>query len=336
MDALADPRIAPDATSGAEPDAVSAVGVAATARQSRYAPRHPLQLARTVAPLARGGDGPCFRRTATGAWITMRTPLGPATLHLEQESSGVLATAWGAGSDWALDGVPELLGARDDWSDIDLTPSPLLTEVRRRNPGLRLSRNRLVLEMLVPSILEQKVTAVEAWRAWRMLVRRHGEAAPGPAPDGMVVAPTAEAWRLIPSWEWHTAGVGPQRSETAVRASRVAAALERTVTGAGDVLGESAEASARLRSLPGIGVWTAAEVTSRAHGDPDAVSVGDYHLASTVGMALTGTPVDDAGMLELLSPWVGQRQRVLRLILASGIHKPRRGPKITIQDHRRH
>ncbi|MBG6237464.1 3-methyladenine DNA glycosylase/8-oxoguanine DNA glycosylase [Mycetocola sp. CAN_C7] len=328
MDALAEPRTAPDAASGSATDA--------PARHSRYAPQHPLQLSRTIAPLARGGDGPCFRRTSTGAWITMRTPLGPATLRLEQDADGIRSTAWGAGAEWALDGVPELLGARDDWDDIDLSPSPLLTEVRRRNPGLRLSRNRLVLEMLVPSILEQKVTAVEAWRAWRMLVRRHGEVAPGPAPDGMVVAPTADGWRMIPSWEWHTAGVGPQRSETAVRASRVSAALERTVTGAGDVAAESAEASVRLRSLPGIGIWTAAEVTSRSHGDPDAVSVGDYHLASTVGMALTGSPVDDDGMLELLSPWAGQRQRVLRLILASGISKPRRGPKITIQDHRGH
>lgn len=326
MDGLVAPRIAPD----------DAVDPGAPPLRARYAPRHPLQVHRILSILPRGGDGPCFRRTASGAWVTMRTPIGPATLLLEQDASGVEATAWGPGAEWALDGVPELLGARDDWSDLDLARSPLLTEVRRRNPGLRLGRNRLVFEMLVPSILEQKVTAVEAWAAWRLLVRRHGEPAPGPAPDGMVVAPSAERWRLIPSWEWHTAGVGPQRSETAVRASRVAAALERVVTGAEDVLAEAAEASVRLRSLPGIGVWTAAEVTSRALGDPDAVSVGDYHLASTVGMALTGSPVDDDGMLELLAPWAGQRQRVLRLILASGIHKPRRGPKITIQDHRRH
>ena len=326
MDGLVAPRIAPD----------DAVDSGTRPRRARYAPQHPLQLHRILSSFPRGGDGPCFRRTTTGAWVTMRTPLGAATLFLEQDAHGVDATAWGPGAEWALDGVPELLGSRDDWGDIDLSRSALLTEVRRRNPGLRLGRNRLVFEMLVPSILEQKVTAVEAWAAWRLLVRRHGDPAPGPAPDGMVVAPSADRWRLIPSWEWHTAGVGPQRSETAVRASRVATSLERVVTGAGDVLTEAAEASVRLRSLPGVGVWTAAEVTSRALGDPDAVSVGDYHLASTVGMALTGSPVDDDGMLELLSPWAGQRQRVLRLILASGIHKPRRGPKITIQDHRRH
>lgn len=304
--------------------------------RSRYTPPHPLSLSKTLAPLSRGGDGPCYRRTASGAWLTLRTPIGPATLHLDQRTDGIDVAAWGDGAEWALDGVPELLGSRDDWADLDLGRSPLLTEVRRRNPGLRLSRNRLVFEMLVPAVLEQKVTVVEAWRAWRGLVRRHGEPAPGPAPDGMVVAPAPDTWRLIPSWEWHEAGVGPQRSETAVRASRVADALERTLSTGEDPLLESVMASARLRSLPGIGVWTAAEVTARAHGNPDAVSVGDYHLASTVGMALTGSPVDDDGMLELLAPWEGQRQRVVRLILASGIAKPRRGPRITIQDHRRH
>ncbi|AWB85301.1 DNA-3-methyladenine glycosylase family protein [Mycetocola zhujimingii] len=307
-----------------------------TVLRSSYRPRHPLSVSATLAPLSRGVDGPCFRRTASGSWLTLRTPIGPATLHLVQRNDEIDVAAWGDGAEWAMDGVPELLGSRDDWESLDLSRSPLLTEVRRRNPGLRLSRNRLVFEMLVPAVLEQKVTVVEAWRAWRRLVRRHGEPAPGPAPEGMTVAPAPDTWRLVPSWEWHEAGVGPQRSDTAVRASRVADALERTLSTGEDLLQESATASARLRSLPGIGVWTAAEVTARAHGNPDAVSVGDYHLASTVGMALTGSPVDDDGMLELLAPWEGQRQRVVRLILASGIAKPRRGPRITIQDHRRH
>lgn len=299
--------------------------------RTSYRPRGPLDVHATLGLLARGGDGPCFRRTPGGVWLTMRTPQGGATLYVSTLRDGeVEASAWGPGAEWAIAGVPELLGRDDDWSGLDVSRSPLLTEVLRRSPGIRLSRNRLVFEMLVPSVLEQKVTAMEAWRAWRLLVRRHGEAAPGPAPDGMVVAPSAETWRMVPSWEWHTAGVGPQRSETVVRSTRLATAIERTIDEHPDA------ASRRLQSLPGIGVWTAAEITLRAHGDADAVSVGDYHLAATVGCALTGSPVDDDGMLELLAPWAGQRQRVLRLIGLSGVRKPRRGPKITIQDHRRH
>lgn len=295
-----------------------------------YRPRHPLDVLQTLSPLARGGDGPCFRRTADGAWLTFRTPEGPATLLVRQTDGTIESHAWGPGAEWAIAGVPELLGADDDWSELDVSASSLLSEVLRRNPGVRLSRNRRVFEMLVPSIIEQKVTCVEAWRSWRLLVRRHGEPAPGPAPDGMWVAPPAEQWRRIPSWEWHAVGVGPQRAQCVVRASRVATAIDRTADEA------PAAASARLQSLPGVGAWTAAEVTARSHGDPDAVSVGDFHLAATVGCALTGSAVDDDGMLELLEPWAGQRQRVLRLIALSGIRKPRRGPRITIQDHRRH
>jgi len=88
--------------------------------------------------------------------------------------------------------------------------------------------------------------------------------------------------------------------------------------------------------VTGIGIWTAAETLQRSHGDPDAVSVGDYHLAHYVGEALIGRRVDDDGMLELLEPWKGHRQRVIRLILASGHRFERRGPRITLQDHRWH
>ena len=90
-----------------------------------------------------------------------------------------------------------------------------------------------------------------------------------------------------------------------------------------------------LTSLPGVGVWTAAETRIRALGDPDAVSVGDYHLAHEVGLALTGHRTDDAGMIELLAPWAGHRQRVIRLIFASGVAEARRGPRLAPEDHRR-
>jgi 3-methyladenine DNA glycosylase/8-oxoguanine DNA glycosylase len=91
-----------------------------------------------------------------------------------------------------------------------------------------------------------------------------------------------------------------------------------------------------LRTVSGVGVWTAAETSQRAHGDPDAVSFGDYHLAATIGWALVGSPIDDDALAELLEPWAGQRQRVVRLVLASGFRPPRHGPRMTIQDHRWH
>ncbi|WP_327437418.1 DNA-3-methyladenine glycosylase family protein [Rathayibacter sp. VKM Ac-2754] len=302
------------------------------ARATVYAPAVPVSLALTVRTLLRGSGDPTMLIDASGYWRAFRTPLGAGTLQLRQASDGAVhARAWGEGAEWLIDRVPELLGHGDDWSGLDLSSHRPLAEVLRRSSGLRLTRANLVFEMLAPSILEQKVTSTEAWRAYRVLVRRYGDPAPGPVP--LHVAPTAEQWRRIPSWEWHRAGVDPRRSRTLLTAALVAPGLERTLA-----LGRGGpEVAARLQSVPGIGAWTAAEVMMRAHGDPDAVSVGDYHLAASIGFALTGRHgVDDDGMLELLEPWRGHRQRVIRLIGTSGARKPRRGPRMTIQDHRRH
>lgn len=298
-----------------------------------YAPDSPVDLAGTLRPLARGRFDPTIRIVGTDVvWRTVRTPAGTATMQLACGSSGIVVTAWGAGAEWVIAGVPELLGHGDDWSGCEVSTVPLLADSLRRNPGLRLLRTRQVFEMMVAAIFEQKVTGQEARHSWRVLVTKYGEAAPGPAPGGMCVFPSAETWRRIPSWEWHRAGVGPERSATIVRVAAVAASLERTVLiGRGGIAVERA-----LRSIPGVGVWTAAETMQRAHGDADSPSFGDYHVPSVVGLALAGREVDDDGMRELLQPWAGHRQRIVRLIEASGFVVDRRGPRATIQDHRSH
>lgn len=297
-----------------------------------YAPAHPVSLPLILRPLRRGHGDPTFQVDAAGVWRTLRAPSGAATLHLRQTLHGIEATAWGPGAEWAIEGVPELLGEGDDWDELDVSASAFLADSRNRNPGLRLLRTRSVFEMLVPAVLEQKVTGKQARQSWRELLRKYGEPAPGPAPTGMRVFPGPEVWRRIPSWEWHRVGVGPERSAAIVRAAAVATSLERTLG-----IGRGGPAVDRaLRSIPGIGVWTSAETTQRSHADPDSPSVGDYHLPALVGWALIGQPVDDDGMLELLAPWAGHRQRVMRLIEASGFAKPRFGPRMTVQDHRAH
>jgi len=296
-----------------------------------YSPAERVSLSQTLRPLRRGYGDPTFQVDASGIWRTLRTPSGPATMHLAQHSGGVQVRAWGPGAEWAIDGVPELLGAGDDWSGLDLSSSPLLAEARRRNPGLRLLRTRQVFEMLLVAVLEQKVTGHQARQSWRWLLAKYGEPAPGPAPERMRVFPSAEVWRRVPSWDWHRSGVGPQRADTIMRAVAVAASLERTVEdGRG---GPTVER--KLRTIPGVGIWTAAETMQRAHGDPDSPSVGDFNVPRLVGWTLAGKPVDDDGMLELLDPWRGDRQRVVRLIELVG-RVPRFAPRITIQDHRGH
>ncbi len=300
---------------------------------SSWTPPHPIDPTQVLGPLRRGSHDPTLRFQPGLIWRASRTPCGPVTLCLATGyGPEIRSTAWGPGAEWATGQLPELLGADDDWSELDTTGHPVLRSSRQAHPGLRIPRTTLVFESLVPAVLEQRVVGADARRSWRELVTRFGSAAPGPAPAGMRVPPSAAEWGRIPSWEWHRAGVDPGRSATVLAAARVADGLQRTVTrGRGGPSTVSA-----LRTVPGIGAWTAAEIVQRAHGDPDTVSVGDYHLPALVGWALTGRPVDDEGMLELLEPWRGHRQRVMRLIECSGVRKPRFGHRAARVDHRRH
>jgi 3-methyladenine DNA glycosylase/8-oxoguanine DNA glycosylase len=184
------------------------------------------------------------------------------------------------------------------------------------------------MESLVPAVIEQKVTGQEAKGGFRMLVHRFGERAPGEGRQrGLWVQPSAERLRTIPSWEWLKLHVDPARSRTVVRAAQVASSLERTVGLPHE------ETDRRLRSLPGIGVWTSAEVRFRVHGDADAVSFGDYHIPRNVGWAMTGEPADDQRLAELLEPYRPHRYRVQRLVELSGLGPPRRGPRMAPRRH---
>jgi len=297
-----------------------------------WAPGRPVDLAATLGPLRHGPGDPTFRAESAAVWRTARTPEGIATQRIcvsrGAGGSDVQARAWGPGARWLLDTLPDLLGAGDDPAGFR-PQHPVIAEGWRRSQGWRVPRTRLVVEALVAAVLEQKVTGREAWGSWRRLVTDHGTPAPGPAPHGMAVVPEPAQWAALPSWQWHLAGVGPDRSRTISALARRAAAIERTAELAG------AEADRLLRSLAGVGVWTSAEVRQRAHGDPDAVSVGDFHLASMVVYNLTGQRGgDDSRMLELLAPYAGHRYRAVRMLELAGVAVPRRAPRYSPLDHR--
>ncbi|WP_435888401.1 DNA-3-methyladenine glycosylase family protein [Streptomyces niveus] len=303
-------------------------GSATTPKTRVHDPGHPFDLGLVLGPLRRGPADPTFRTGSDGSAVrASRTPAGPGTLRVRADHDCVRADAWGPGADWLLERLPELLGAADDPAAF-VPRHRLLAASARRRPGLRLCRTGLVLESLIPSVLEQKVTTIEANRSWRHLVRKYGEPAPGPYGSGdnrMYVMPDPRAWAMIPSWEWHKAGVDSKRSDTVARAVRVARRLEEATTM------EPEQAAARLELIPGIGPWTSAEVLQRSNGAPDAVTVGDLHLPGIVGYALAGRPdTDDAGMLELLEPYAGQRHRAVRLILLTGRTPPRRAPRMPV------
>ena len=299
--------------------------------QRVWQPHWPCPVGQIAGALRHGGGDPTYKSEQDGSiWRGLRTPLGTTTLRITPRSgtSDVLGEAWGDGAEWALEQLPAMLGAEDDPTGFEPHHHDVVAAAWRRHPHWRVPKSGLVLESLVPAIIEQKVTGKEAFAGWRSLVQRYGERAPGPGAErGLWVMPAPETIRGIPSWEWLMMHVDPARSRAVVTVSRSAAALERTVGLPLD------QVDRRLRSIPGVGVWTSAEVRSRAHGDPDAVSFGDYHAAKDIGWALTGAPVDDAGLAMLLEPYRPHRLRVQVLVGMAGLRRPRRGPRMTLPTH---
>jgi 3-methyladenine DNA glycosylase/8-oxoguanine DNA glycosylase len=277
----------------------------------------PIDLAATLRPLAHGRGDPTIRFSADGIWRATRTPAGPATLRLRAVANGVRAAAWGPGAERVLAELPDLVGATDDPSAL-VPRHPVIVDLVHRLPGLRMTRSNRPFEALLPAICEQKVTGIEARAAFRAIVRRHGEPAPGPG--GLRLAPEPSVLAGLPYFAYRPFGLEQRRADIIRRAGAIGPRLDACAP---------AEAYRLLASVPGVGPWTIAEVGRVAFGDPDAVSVGDYHVPNLVAWALAGEPrADDARMLELLEPYRGQRGRVQLLLEASGMLPPRYGPRM--------
>lgn len=312
------------------------------------------QLGAILRPMQRGSSDPTMRFVDGAVWRTSATPDGPATQQVtllpsasappRLDSATVRSRCWGPGAGWLTERLPDLIGAHDDPSGFaaatgsagdhpDTESAAVVTAMRtwhaRKGRGWRVPRGHNVWESAVAAVLEQKVTGLEAKRAWAGLARMHGIPAPGPAPASMRVFPLPDAIRRVPTWTWRRLGVDRSRSDTIMRLAQVPHVLRRLP----DL--DPAEARRRLTSIAGVGLWTYAEIAQRALGDADAVSVGDFHLAGDVVYALTGRmDGDDDAMLRVLAPFAGHRYRAVRMIELAGIHKPRRGPRMAIPAHR--
>lgn len=323
---------APTAPAGPDPHAAApSTGRTATGTGQRVMAAPPrYDLRRTLGALALGND-PTIRIGAAEAWWTTRTPDGPATLRLRHESTLVVAAAWGDGAAWVLDRADAIAGLTDDPGDFaDVAARhPVVARVAREFSGVRLAASGRPFQAVVPMILQQKVTGLEAKRSYAAMVWRIGEPAPGPAGAlGLRLPPDPAVLAATPYWAFHPWGVEQKRADTICRAAAAAAAID----GAAD----TPAAIRRLVAIPGIGPWTAAETVRVAYGDPDVVTIGDYHLPHLVTWALAGEARGtDERMLELLAPFAGHRGRVVALLALAGLYAPRFGPRMPIRSFAR-
>lgn len=283
------------------------------------------RLAGSLGPLGLGRHDPCARFVGGTYWWATRTPDGPASLSLHREGATLVGTGYGPGARWVVDRADAVAGLRDDVSGFGALAAahPVVARLARTHRGLRLPTTGRLFPRLLRAILEQRVTGKEAYRGYAATVRHFRAPAPGPVPT-LLLPPDPAELAATPYWVFHPFGVEQRRAETLRRAARAAERLERCA--------DPAEATARMTAIPGVGAWTAAEVVRTVYGDPDAVSVGDYHIPHTVAWALAGEPRgDDARMLELLAPFRGHRGRVCALLAAAGIGAPRFGPRAPVR-----
>jgi len=256
-------------------------------------------------------------------WMATRTSLGPATAVYRMLHGRLEVEAWGPGSELLVKAAPTMVGGLDNPAQFE-PRHPILEELSRRFRGVRMPRTEAVFEALLPAIVGQRVTAVQAATGVRGILRHFGRPAPGPA--GLILPPDPAELARAPYWVFHRFEVERRRADTIRRAAAVAGRLEETVGM------EAAAGRARLIALPGVGPWTAAEVAQRALGDADAVSVGDYHVPNMICWALAGEARGtDERMLELLLPYRGHRARVQLLLTLGGVSAPKFGPRRAIR-----
>ncbi|NUO61231.1 MAG: DNA-3-methyladenine glycosylase 2 family protein [Hamadaea sp.] len=276
----------------------------------------------TLGQLSLGTHDPCRRFIDGVFWHAARTPDGPGSLGLHRDGR---VEAYGPGAEWLLERADAVFGLRDDLGDFrELARAhPVVAELAHRHRGLRLPATGQVFPHLLRAVCEQKVTGKEAYQAYSAIVRRFREPAPGPHP-GLLLPPSAEQVASLRYYDLHPLGLEQRRADTLLRAART------------PWPDREPEATARrMLALVGIGPWTVAEVMRNAHGDPDAVSVGDYHIKNQVAWALAGEPrATDDRMLELLEPFRGHRGRVCQLLTRAGIGAPRWGPRAPIRSFR--
>ena len=224
---------------------------------------------------------------------------------------------------------PTCWARSDSWDGFE-PRHPVLAEIRRRHPHARLGRSGLVMESLVPAIIEQKVTGQEAFAGFRMLVHRFGERAPGPGRERRLwVQPDPETLRTHPvlgvAADAHRPGPLPHRRH------RRPVARHRS---SGWPPGRRRSSTPRLRSHPrdrrvDQRRGAAAQPRRSRRGVVRRLPRGEGRRLG----ADRRRPFDDDRLAEFLEPWRPQRGRVPALVAMAGLGRPRRGPRMAPRTH---
>ena len=279
----------------------------------------PTRVTYDVTALRNGRNDPTTRIVGNRIERATITPDGPGTIAIIVDDEVRVESAHGPGADWFVAHAAHLAARHEEPEAI----SPLHDAVRKaqREIGvLHLPRSNTPWHEVLPAILGQRITGMQAYAQWAALCRTFGERAPGPF--DLYLPPAPDRLAHVTSWEFHRLGIERQRARTLLVAARHHRHIERTIELSGQ------DARTTLMQLPGIGVWTAAVTTGVSHGDRDALPVGDFHVKNTVAWALTGRARGtDEEMIVTLEPYRPHRWVVVRMLERCGFAAPKFAPK---------
>lgn len=190
------------------------------------------------------------------------------------------------------------VGADIETIDAHLASDPLLAPLVAERPGLRAPGGWDGFELALRAILGQQISVVAARRLAGQLVALHGKPVPREYvghPGLTHVFPTAKALAKAKS-----IGLGmPEPRLSSLKA------LAEAVAGDANLFrpfGTIEEAIARLRSIRGVGEWTAQYIALRAMREMDAFPATDIGLLRGAAK-LDGVPSSSARLLDRAESW---------------------------------
>jgi AraC family transcriptional regulator, regulatory protein of adaptative response / DNA-3-methyladenine glycosylase II len=193
------------------------------------------------------------------------------------------------------------LGADIETIDAHLSLDPLLAPLVARRPGLRAPGGWDGFELAVRAVLGQQVSVAAARRLAGQLVALHGR------PILAGYGGHAGLTHVFPSAEC-VAVAKPLGLGMPVARQRSLKALAEATVADPDLFrpfGTIEEAIVRLRTIPGVGEWTAQYIALRALRETDAFPSSDIGLLRGAAR-MDGTRSTSAGLLdraELWRPW---------------------------------
>ncbi|MGH8142670.1 MAG: AlkA N-terminal domain-containing protein, partial [Steroidobacteraceae bacterium] len=179
-----------------------------------------------------------------------------------------------------LSGLPEIIARLRRVFDLAAEPlaigahlasDPLLAALVHRRPGLRVPGGWDGFELAIRAVLGQQITVSAAARLAGRLVAAYGEPMALPDRDLTHVFPQPQA---LAHADLSALGMPRSRAAT-LNAVAAAVAADPDLLRASRGLTHTVQ---RLRSIPGVGEWTAQYIALRQLREPDAFPVGDVGL----------------------------------------------------------